>query len=104
MSRQVRLRPEASLELASAIRHYDSVHPALGARFQAEAQQELDRRSDGNFEGPPVRRRRDGRVLRRLVVSDFPYSIVYVASTEEVIVLAFAHAKRRPGYWLGRVK
>lgn len=39
------------------------------------------------------------RVLRR-----FPFSIVYVLERDVVIVLAVAHHRRRPGYWLDRLR
>jgi toxin ParE1/3/4 len=32
-----------------------------------------------------------------------PYSIVYVADDDAIVILAVAHHKRRPGYWLRRV-
>lgn len=34
--------------------------------------------------------------------SDFPYQIVYQISPDEILIIAFAHAKRRPGYWRPR--
>jgi plasmid stabilization system protein ParE len=38
-----------------------------------------------------------GRVLRR-----FPYTIIYVVRAQRVVILAVAHQRRRPGYWLSR--
>jgi hypothetical protein len=32
----------------------------------------------------------------------FPYGVVFVELTKEVRIVAVAHAKRRPGYWLDR--
>lgn len=40
---------------------------------------------------------------RRIVLIKFPYSVVYRASGDLVVIYAFAHAKRRPGYWKGRL-
>jgi toxin ParE1/3/4 len=43
---------------------------------------------------------RDGlrvRVLRR-----FPFSIIYSVESETMVVVAVAHHRRRPGYWLHR--
>ncbi len=39
---------------------------------------------------------------RRLVMSGFPYSIVYRLDGDWVTIVAVAHASRRPGYWLDR--
>jgi plasmid stabilization system protein ParE len=40
---------------------------------------------------------------QRLVLSRYPFSIVYRELLEQIQVIAIAHAKRRPGYWAGRV-
>lgn len=36
---------------------------------------------------------------RRLVMTGFPYSVVYRTENDWVTIVAIAHAKRRPGYW-----
>ncbi len=43
--------------------------------------------------------------LRRRVLPKYPYAVVYmVVEPAEIIVVAVEHMKRRPGYWLGRVR
>jgi plasmid stabilization system protein ParE len=32
----------------------------------------------------------------------FPYLLIYRLENEEIVVVAFAHAARMPGYWLNR--
>jgi toxin ParE1/3/4 len=39
---------------------------------------------------------------RRYHLRRFPYSIVYQFDTTELLVIAVAHPRRRPGYWKGR--
>jgi hypothetical protein len=39
---------------------------------------------------------------RRALLQRFPYAIVFVMQEGEVRVVAFAHLKRRPGFWRGR--
>jgi plasmid stabilization system protein ParE len=41
--------------------------------------------------------------VRRLVLHDFPYSMVYLELDTEIVIVAVAHAKRRPGYWRNRL-
>jgi hypothetical protein len=36
---------------------------------------------------------------RRVSLKRFPYTVVYVELDAELRVLAFAHMRRRPGYW-----
>jgi toxin ParE1/3/4 len=40
---------------------------------------------------------------RRLVMQRFPFSIVYLNDPDLITIIAIAHAKRKPGYWKGRV-
>jgi plasmid stabilization system protein ParE len=40
---------------------------------------------------------------RRIVLQRFPYFIVFFDWQDEITIVAVAHAKRRPGYWKGRV-
>lgn len=42
------------------------------------------------------------RTIRRLPLRRFPYSIIYQVVDETVRVIALAHQRRRPGYWVGR--
>lgn len=42
-------------------------------------------------------------LVRSRRVPGFPYRLVYVAQTSELVVLALAHDKRLPGYWRERV-
>jgi hypothetical protein len=42
--------------------------------------------------------------IRRFTMRRFPFAIAYVDLPEEIAVLAVAHAKRRPLYWLARAR
>jgi plasmid stabilization system protein ParE len=42
-------------------------------------------------------------VHRECPVKKFPFRVVYRLVDNRVLVVAIAHAKRRPGYWRGRV-
>jgi toxin ParE1/3/4 len=41
--------------------------------------------------------------VRRFVMSRFPFALPYLVIEEQVVVLAVAHLRRRPGYWLRRI-
>ena len=41
--------------------------------------------------------------VRHHVLRRFPYSVIYLVEAAEVVILAVAHQKRRPGYWLPRL-
>jgi plasmid stabilization system protein ParE len=39
---------------------------------------------------------------RRCVLRRFPFSIIYRVKESNIVIIAFAHGRRRPGYWLNR--
>jgi plasmid stabilization system protein ParE len=42
--------------------------------------------------------------VRRLAVARFPYHVVYLDHGGLIRILAIAHDRRRPGYWIARLK
>jgi len=42
--------------------------------------------------------------VRARVVRRYPYSIVYVVRGPNIVIIAVAHHRRRPGYWMDRVR
>lgn len=40
--------------------------------------------------------------MRRVLLSRFPYVVLYRDEPSRILVVAIAHARRRPGYWQGR--
>jgi toxin ParE1/3/4 len=40
---------------------------------------------------------------RRVLLKKFPFFIVFLDWQDEIYIVAVAHAKRRPGYWVRRV-
>lgn len=43
-------------------------------------------------------------VRRRVLRDPFPYSIAYLDEPSLVWIVAVAHQKRRPGYWIPRLR
>jgi hypothetical protein len=39
---------------------------------------------------------------RKFVLQRFPFNIFYLSRETEIVVVAVAHQKRRPGYWSSR--
>jgi plasmid stabilization system protein ParE len=40
---------------------------------------------------------------RRVLLKKFPYFVVFLDWQDEIYIVAVAHAKRRPGYWMKRI-
>jgi plasmid stabilization system protein ParE len=91
--------PAAEGEYLEAAKYYAAVAPDLGIRFYDEIEKlviQVRRQPDRFFKfSPPAR-----RALSR----QFPYSVVYLDEPDRVWILAVMHAKRRPGYWRGRLE
>jgi hypothetical protein len=41
--------------------------------------------------------------VRRVFVRRFPYHVVYIELADRLQILAVAHDRRRPRYWVGRL-
>lgn len=39
---------------------------------------------------------------RRLPLHGYPFDLVYRTGADSIIVIALAHQRRQPGYWMGR--
>ncbi len=41
---------------------------------------------------------------RKVQVKKFPYTVIFVEEGDPIWVVAFAHHRRRPGYWRDRIR
>jgi plasmid stabilization system protein ParE len=98
MTRSVSVRQAAEEELAAALDWYEARARGTGTRLLAQVRAALDVMADG-FDGSP---HPEVGGVRRLLLTRFPYAVVFVAEGDHVEVLAFEHLRRRPGYWKQR--
>jgi hypothetical protein len=94
------IEPEAQEELLVAAEWYDDQREGLGGELLEAVDAALLRVEEAPMSFP--RDRFDDRA-RRALVSRFPYAVVFVVHEGEMRVVAFAHAKKLPGYWSRRV-
>jgi len=97
----VRFHPAATAEAEAAIRWYNERVPGLGDDFRVETVRGVERVAEAPLTWPTSAY--DPRA-RRLVLARFPYALVYVVTAQGVVVVAVAHARRRPAYWRKRVE
>jgi plasmid stabilization system protein ParE len=81
---------------------YQNESPGLGERFLSEALDAFSLIERHPRRSPRVRLR-TSREIRRRLLDHFPYAVVYEVRSEECVVVAIAHAARKPGYWRGRL-
>jgi toxin ParE1/3/4 len=97
--RTFRFLPQARTELLDEIRYYRSAQSELGVRFES-AVAEVVRRAVANPEHGAPR----SKNTRRMLVKGFPFSVIYRASGNEVLIVAIADSRRKPEYWAGRIE
>lgn len=100
--RKVSLLEEAIVEGEEAASWYESQRKGLGHEFRDALRRSLDVLREGRISGSPWPGQLGDRGIRRIQMGRFPYHAVFVGNEREVIVLAIAHQKRRPGYWRRR--
>ena len=89
---------KADAEVTAAARYYEAQAEALGSSFLEELDAALERIKAHPQAAPSV-----GREIRRAILRRFPYSVFYAVEPDRIRVLAVAHQKRRPNYWLDRL-
>lgn len=100
----VRLLPEAEVEYLEAAHWYESQRSGLGLEFVDEVVQVLTELETEPHRFPILESvRAAGPELRRCLLHRFPYYLVFTIGPSEVLVVAIAHRRQRPGYWSRRL-
>ena len=92
---------EAEAELTAAAEWYEQEREGLGDALLAEANRVMATIAESPAVGPFVL---GSKLVRRLLFTRFPYAAYFVVQNEQVLVMAFGHTSRRPGYWRLRLK
>ncbi len=93
----VRFHPAARLELREARGWYEDRSTLASIAFAYEVAEAIDRIAEA-----PARHPVGEYGTRRSILPKFPFSIIYRADENDVVIVALAHHKRRPGYWHDR--
>ncbi len=95
--KHIRFHDEARTEFLDQVAHYEEAKAGLGDRFYTEVEIAVARAGRTPRLGSPYK-----YDTKRMYLKKFPFSVVYMVRELEVIVLAVAHFRRRPGYWRKR--
>ncbi len=93
----MRILQEAEEELTEATEYYENLEPGLGLRLLGSATHCFQWIAFN-----PTSPRLRGGCFRRVNLKVFPFYVAYQIHAETLWILAFAHARRRPGYWRRR--
>ncbi|BCR05267.1 hypothetical protein DESUT3_23360 [Desulfuromonas versatilis] len=89
--------PLAQAELDDAFAWYEEQAVGLGYEFLDEIDQTI--RLIASF---PTLQPLVGEKVRRCLVNRFPYGIFYGLNGDAITVVAVAHLRRKPAYWIER--
>ncbi len=95
---KVRFLPAAELEFIKELAYYSKARPGSAAKFEASVEAAAQMAMRHPQGGAPSYR--ETRVFR---IKGFPFSLVYRASAQEVLVVAIAPHRKKPNYWAARV-
>ena len=90
--------PDAEAEHLDTVVYYETRRAGLGALYLAAFEQALETVRDN----PHRYRIVNEPDIRRVPLARFPLSIIYRETSKRVEILAVAHHKRRPAYWIAR--
>lgn len=102
MTRTLRIHRLAEDELTDAASWYETRQPGLGVSFLDLVDNVIDGLASGLLPSNPVPGVKSAKNARRILLKRFPYSIVFYERENEIMIIAFAHSSRRPGYWRSR--
>ena len=94
---RVELHPKALIEARAAFEWYRERSFSAAAAFLAEIDVAIN-----EIAASPERWPGFLHQTRRFLQHRFPFSVVYRVTDATIQVVAFAHARRRPGYWRER--
>ena len=95
--------PDADGEAIAAAIWYDNRQPGLGSDFLFEYQQALDRIRRDPESLPRLDSYHGPHEIRRVPMARFAYGLLFLCRPIEVLVVATAHVRRGPYYWLERL-
>ena len=91
--------PEAEQEMIEAAKYYQLQALGLGVDYLSEVERAVQSIAESPRTWPVI----EGGLRRRLI-RRFPFGILYRIAPTEIVIIAIAHLKRRPGYWKKRIK
>lgn len=91
--------PAAQIEHLDHVAYYESRQKGLGSGYLFEFEKMLAAMSEGLIDSPSLAM--DGSVA--LIFGGFPFTVLFRESGHELQILAVAHKRRRPTYWITRL-
>ena len=91
--------PAAEVEHLDHVAYYESRQTGLGSGYLAEFENVLAAVGEGPHRFPLI----GTGSIRRAHLRRFPFAVLFRESGSELQILAVAHKRRRPTYWVARL-
>ena len=101
---KVRWFKRAAADAEEAVSFYEDRGPGVGLEFIERLRGAVSSIRDDPTRYPHWPDMPETLGVRRYRLSKFPYYVGYRVHDDEVVVVVVAHARRRPGFWVGRVR
>jgi len=98
VTKSLRIHRLAEDELADVASWYEARQTGLGIAFVDLVDKAIAAIQSGVLHTSPVPGVQ-AKGARRILLRRYPYSIVLFERKDEIVIVAFAHHSRRPGYW-----
>lgn len=96
--------PAAGAELVAAAERLEDTEPGLGHALFAEVREAITAIEQYPEGWPPFPGWDREPLVRSKGVKRFHYRVVYFLSDGQPVILAYAHERQRPGYWMSRYR
>jgi hypothetical protein len=90
---KVRLLKAAEEDLYGSADRYNAQRSGRGDKFLHEVREAIEDIAENPLRWP------GSKLSRRRILARLPFTLHYRFDTQELVGLAIAHHKRRPGYW-----
>ena len=97
MTFELRLRPEAEMDLSDAALWYEEQSPGLGHQFLDEVLAIFSTLTEAPLVYPIIHRN-----TRRALIHRFPFGVYYQVEDTAIVVVAVMHGSRHPRRWKTR--
>jgi toxin ParE1/3/4 len=100
---EVRIHEAAAQELQEAATWYEKEAPGTGARLVDAFENAISLHRDEPVPLAATSGQANVHGAKRLLLLRFPFDVVIVEETDELIVVAVAHQARQPSCWINRL-
>jgi len=95
---------DALAEYEDVVVYYEAKQEGLGARLIDEFDATVTLAMEFPHAAAKVTEAPPEYGLRWTLLHSFPIKLVYTVRADALLIVAVFHARRRPGYWLARLK